>query len=62
MPVCGKGQTPNNERETKTILDCFSPDWIWYVRHAQKKHMDTVTVGVWPLTQELPAKKGGKDN
>ena len=32
MPICSEGQTPNNQRETKTILNCFSPDWIWLVR------------------------------
>ena len=37
MPASGKGQTPNNERETKTILNCFSPGWIWYVRECKKK-------------------------
>ena len=31
MPECGEGQAPNNERETKTILNCFLPDWIWYM-------------------------------
>ena len=39
MPVCDERQTPNNKRETKTILNCFSPDWICYVRtHVEKRH------------------------
>ena len=34
MPICGDGQTPNNERETKTILKWLLPDWIWaYALH-----------------------------
>ena len=26
MPECGEGQTPNNERAAKTVLNCFLPD------------------------------------
>ena len=59
MPaVCGEGQTPHNERETKTILNCFLPDWIWYVRaHVEKRHGYIVAVMVLPLTQDLPTEK-----
>ena len=31
MPVCDVGQTPNNELETKTIINWFSPNLIWNV-------------------------------
>ena len=46
MSVCDVGQTSNYERETKTIMDCFSPDWIWYVRAHVEKGMDAVAVVV----------------
>ena len=46
MPVCGERQTPNNERETETNLNCFSPDWIWYLRREVEKGMATVAVVV----------------
>ena len=62
MPVCGEGQKPNIERETKTTLNCFSLDWIWYVRAHEKNGIAAVAEAVWLLTQELPAKKGGIDN
>ena len=39
MPVCSEGQRLNNERETKTTLNFFSPDWILNVRaHVEKRH------------------------
>ena len=63
MSLCREGQTPNNECETITILNCFTPDWIWCVRaHIKKKGIAVVAVVVWLLTQELPAIEGGKDN
>ena len=39
MPICGEGQTPRDKRETKTISNCLSPDWILYVRaQVEKRH------------------------
>ena len=41
MSVCGKEQTPNNERETKTVLNIELPfarlDLITYTRARGKK-------------------------
>ena len=39
MLACSEGQTPNNERETKTILNCFLPNCISYLSvHLEKRH------------------------
>ena len=65
MSVWGEGQTPNNERETKTILNIellFARLDLIRTRIRGKKGIVAVAVLVWPLTQELPAEKGAKDN
>ena len=61
MPVCGKGQTPNNKRETKTILNCFLPEWIWCVRaHIEKRHGYSRGDGL-TFDARVSAEKGAKD-
>ena len=66
MSVCGEEQTPNNERETKTVLNIellFTR--LDLIRTRNRAHVEkgiaAVAVMVWPVTQELPAEKGAKD-
>ena len=60
MPVCGEEQTLNNEREAKTVINRFSPDWISYLRvHVKKRHSYS---GCGGLTSDarVTSRKNGK--
>ena len=65
MSVWGEEQTPNNERETKTVLNIellFARlDLIRTRTRGKDRGIAAVAVMVWPVAQELPAEKGAKD-